>query len=401
MLKKNGLLITLILVSLLLISCQANTPAPTPSPTPGQTASPAPGESPSPSPTSDAAAYEITGDTYAEGDIVIQYPQITGLSDTARQEQINILIKDDATAIVEEGGTVDVGYTVTWTGPHLLSIQYSGLRSFEGSAYPNNLFYTTNVDIDSAAKIRLDDVITIDDGFIETFQDGAFVPWDSGYGEAEDIIRETVDGYDLTQALTAGDNGYGTDNPDYCFSYFTDEALGISIGVPHAIGDHAEFEIGYQDLQGLTKQHAIWDDFSSELAGDAPSEASIDDIYGDWVVSSHLASNPQGSTYSQEAIEDMIGLELTYAEDRAFFKGEILDNPYYQTATVTQDEFEADYSMTFEELGIDSTAVTDVTVYMDPQYQNVWMIPASFIFIDDQDRLIIRGDGEFFELSRE
>jgi hypothetical protein len=81
--------------------------------------------------------------------------------------------------------------------------------------------------------------------------------------DAEDMIRESIGGYDLAQALTNADNGYGLQNPDYCFSYFTEDALGISIGVPHVIGDHAEFEIPSRDIQGNIKDSAIWEDFSS------------------------------------------------------------------------------------------------------------------------------------------
>lgn len=397
MLKKHILLITCILMVGLLMSCQANNPAPTPSPTPQGTVTPAPSASPSPSVTPDVTAYEITGDTYAEGDITIQYPQITGLGDTAMEEQINVLIQADAIAIAEEGGSVDVAYTVTWAGPRLLSIRYSGLRSFEGSAYPNNLFYTTNIDIANGTKVRLADVITIDAAFIETFKAGEFVPQEPGFLDAEDMIRETVAGYDLTQTLADADNGYGAENPDYCFSYFTEGAIGISVGVPHAVGDHAEFEISYPAIQDKIKQNVIWDDFAAALAGAA---VSLSDLYGDWVVSGHLISNPMGSAYSQEDIDNMIGKELTYAEDMASYDGETLSQPYYKMTTVTKEEYEADSSVTFDDLGIDQESVMDITVCTDAQLQNVWLIPAGFVFVKDTDHLIIRGDGEFFALTR-
>lgn len=400
--KKNILLIVGILVSVSLfslLSCQrANDEVPTPSPTAAHT----PGASPSPGTAPDVPAYEVTGDTFTEGDIVIQYPQIAGLTDTERQDRINALIKDDATAIAEEGGTVDIAYTVTWTGPNLLSIQYSGLRNIEGSAYPNNLFYTTNVDIANGIKIGLSDVITIEPSFVEKIKEGEFVTEDPGLREAEDMIRETVTGYNLAGALTNADNGYGQENPDYCFTYFTENALGISVGVPHAVGDHAEFEIGYADLAGNIKRNGVWDDFADipAPAGETGAGASLDDLYGDWAVSGHVLSNPQGSTYSQEEIEDMIGKELTYAENQATFDGETLEHPYYQTATVTKEEYEADGVVTFADLGIDSDSVMDITVCTDPQFQDVWVIPACFVFVVDKDHLIIRGDGEFFALAR-
>ena len=393
--KKHVLLIACILIFAMLVSCQANNPAPTPSPFPGGTATPAPGQTAAPTPS--GPAYEITGDVYTKGDITIRYPQITGLGDM--EDQINTLLKDDATAVAAEGGAVDVDYTVTWAGPHLLSVGYSGLRNGEGSAYPNNLFYTTNVDIASGTKVRLSDVVTIDAGFIEEYKTGAFVPQEPGFLEAEESIRENAAGYDLNQAFAGADKGYGAENSDYCFSYFTGDALGISIGVPHAVGDHAEFEIGYPDLQGKTKQSVIWDDFSEALSGETAG-TGLADLYGDWVVSSHLASNPQGSAYSQEDIANMIGTELSYAENRAAFGGEALDRPYYHVTTLTREEYASDSRVTFEDLGIGGESVIDVTVCTDPQFQYVWLIPACFVFIVDKDHLIIRGDGEFFALTR-
>lgn len=38
------------------------------------------------------------------------------------------------------------------------------------------------------------------------------------------------------------------DNMGSEFSYMTKDSLGISIGVMHALGDHAEFEIKYKDI---------------------------------------------------------------------------------------------------------------------------------------------------------
>ena len=396
--KKHIPLIACILISVLLMSCQgAGNEVPAPSPTATHTPDVAPSSSTAPA----VQGYSITDDAYTEGDSIIRYPQIAGLTDTAMEDQINTLIKDDATAIKEEGGTIDVSYSATWAGPNLLSIRYEGLRTMPDAAYPNNLFYTTNVDIANGTKVRLDDVITVDGSFIEKIGTGEYVTQDSGLKEVEDLIRETIAGYNLAGALANADNGYGQENPDYCFTYFTENALGISIAVPHAIGDHAEFEIGYPSLQENIKQNGIWNDFADVMTAEGVSGIGIADLYGDWVVSGHLISNPQGSTYSQEDIEDMIGTGVSYAKDRAAFGGEILEPPYYQVTTMTREEYEADGSVTFDDLGIETASVMDVTVCTDPQFQNVWLIPASFVFIRDKDHLIIRGDGEFFALTRQ
>jgi hypothetical protein len=53
----------------------------------------------------------------------------------------------------------------------------------------------------------------------------------------------------------------GEENSSNSFSYFTNDSLGISIGVIHVLGDHAEFEIKYEDIKDNMKaDHGIWKD---------------------------------------------------------------------------------------------------------------------------------------------
>jgi len=256
MTKKHTLLFITILISALLISCKATdngaSTSPTPTGTPGVASQPT---------TAPDAGYSIADDTYAEGASVIKYPQIEGLTDMERQDQINTLLKDDATAIAEEGGTLDISYTVTWAGQRVLSVQYSGTRTVPDAAYPTNIFYTTNVSIADGTKIRLANMITVEPSFVKKINEGVYVNDDPGLMEAEELIRETVTGYNLYGALNNADNVYGPDNPDRCFTYFTDKALGISVVVPHAFGDHAEFEIEYPTLEGNFKPNDAWNDF--------------------------------------------------------------------------------------------------------------------------------------------
>ncbi len=48
------------------------------------------------------------------------------------------------------------------------------------------------------------------------------------------------------------------------FSYFTEDALGISININHALGDHLEFELEYQDIANNIKaENEVWKDFTS------------------------------------------------------------------------------------------------------------------------------------------
>ena len=49
--------------------------------------------------------------------------------------------------------------------------------------------------------------------------------------------------------LNADDlDGIGTENQSNYFSYINEDSIGISIEVPHAIGDHLEYELSGEEI---------------------------------------------------------------------------------------------------------------------------------------------------------
>lgn len=213
--------------------------------------------------------YEIIKSEYTDKGIKINFPQITALSDDSKQKKINNLIKSNALEVLEyyenvDGKvTLDINYNITWKGPNLLSIQYTGVGNIKGAAYPRNIFYTTNIDIRKEAKLRLIDIVNIDENFVEKFKEGKYITWDAELNAAIDFIKDDVYSYDLINELKNADS-LGEENTSSSFSYFTHDSLGISIGVAHAIGDHAEFEIKYDEIKDSIKaENEIWEDFSN------------------------------------------------------------------------------------------------------------------------------------------
>jgi hypothetical protein len=198
------------------------------------------------------SSYKIISETYDNNKgTKINYPQITDLSDAEKQKELNEIIKDEALKgnnyykDVDGDVTIDINYKIVCQEPEILSIIYSGVGNVSGAAHPSNLFYTTNLDTINTKILRLNDIVDINDDFVNMFINGKFKAVNSDY-ESEyksEISMVTFD--DWKKRLLTADP---LDKMGNEFSYMTKDSLGISIGVMHALGDHVEFEIKYKDI---------------------------------------------------------------------------------------------------------------------------------------------------------
>ncbi|TYQ15265.1 UNVERIFIED_CONTAM: hypothetical protein Cloal_1699 [Acetivibrio alkalicellulosi] len=196
-------------------------------------------------------SYDISSMTYTieddDNSISIKYPLISGLNDQIKQKIINELIMTEALKVYnyydcEDRGhlALDIEFNISLKSDYILSIQYYGLGYVEEAARPNKLFYTTNIDILTGIKLRLVDLVNIEDEFINMYINGEF----EYVGPLEE---EPNLGYYGTHAFA--EKGFiNADNMESVFSYLTVDSLGISIPVAHAIGGYAEFEIKYKDI---------------------------------------------------------------------------------------------------------------------------------------------------------
>lgn len=185
------------------------------------------------------------------------------LSDNDKQKKINLILKGEALKVLRyyedsEGFLeLDINYKVTLSSAKVLSIQYSGLGDVDTAAHPNNLFYTNNIDVSTGNRLRLKDVINIDENCVNKFFNGQFKAlWPEQREQLKHLTSERMLKY-FNEADSL--DNIGTEKQSDVFSYFTNDSLGISISVSHAIGDHAEFEIKYQDLKDNIKiENDIW-----------------------------------------------------------------------------------------------------------------------------------------------
>jgi hypothetical protein len=262
--KKGFLVILLICFALIAASCSTNqNHAPT-----NNTAVTGNGQALTKSATDSGSigvTYELTKQTYTDRKISIKYPQITNMKDVKKQEIINDIIKTEALYKLRrysnsdlDNLSMEIDYDIKLQTGNLLSIKYSGLSIFK-SSYPNNLFYTTNINMDEGTRLKLNDLVNNDDSFVEKVKKGKFIA---------DSPEITIEMLKLTNSeLIKKFNTADSIGNSSTFSYFTNDSLGISIPVIHALGDHVEFELKYQDINNNIKaENKVWTSIFNQKA---------------------------------------------------------------------------------------------------------------------------------------
>lgn len=227
----------------------------------------------SPAEISGTRNYEIIEQTYHNGEVTINYPQITGLSDVNKQRAINDMIKTDTVSkfldcfknsdgiLNKDELSLRINYTVKWQSSNLLSIQYTGVSYSKGAAHPNSHFYTTNIDINKGLRLRLKDLVIIDERFVEIVKDGKFI------AVSPDVKTKLGSAFFTNEKLIKDCNQADVIDREnliegYAFSYLTDDSLGISMGVLHAAGNHVQFEVKYQDIvDSIKTENEVWKEF--------------------------------------------------------------------------------------------------------------------------------------------
>ncbi|PPQ46456.1 hypothetical protein C5G87_22895 [Paenibacillus peoriae] len=218
--------------------------------------------------TSEQQSYELIQEKYSEHGIMIKYPQITKLKDIVKQKSLNQILKTEAVKGLHEyvdSGTeahVEIDYEIKRQSERFLSVQYTGVRYVKSAAYPNHIFYTTNLDMKQASKLRLRDLVKVEKPFIELIKSGKIT---AVQPEQQGLIGDfTKD--DLIKLLANADVTKGSlaEVEMESFSYLTNDSLGMSVPMAHAVGDHAEYEIRFAQIpENIRQNEELWSELSS------------------------------------------------------------------------------------------------------------------------------------------
>lgn len=202
--------------------------------------------------------YIIEERTFQNNGIYVSYPLIVSGADSAKIGLINDIILGDVNKILSiysadaftpptEGpdiflrDTLHIRYDIMRNDAYYLSIFYTADFYSPYGAYPTQMVYTTNIDLQNEKRIILSDILKVDDNLINEFLSWEPVNINPQYLQG---IRDYFQGLGLA-TLRRGFNStdiIGSDNYLGIFSYLKPNRIGISISVPNYLGNHAEYE---------------------------------------------------------------------------------------------------------------------------------------------------------------
>lgn len=200
--------------------------------------------------TSGSVKYDITKATYTDKNIKINFLQISNLSDSSRQKNINELIKTSALEVLDDykdslsSLNLNMDYEIKYKGADFLSIEYLGLAVVKDAAYPVNVIHTTNIDLEKEEQLVISEVVTVNDSFAEKIMAGRYNAYNSDLNLEPAEVKNVLNDYDSHSLALLF-------HPYTAKFYLTKDSLGVSIEVAHALGDHLELEMPYTSLGEL------------------------------------------------------------------------------------------------------------------------------------------------------
>ena len=204
-------------------------------------------------------SYNISDNNYKDQDVDISYPSIEGMRDILLQKKINKQLMTESVRELQKfriNGLdakdlyLRINYKISYQSSNFLSVIYEGDVYLKGAPYPRSTFTTINIDLDSGERLALCDMVNIDSDFIQNVKNTLRF-----YGENNKehrVIYERTLEYsddDFTDVFMGADMASGSD----CYSYFTDESLGLRFSTSHNAGDYYVIEIKLDNMKEAVK----------------------------------------------------------------------------------------------------------------------------------------------------
>ncbi len=191
-----------------------------------------------------AIVYNIETSAYEEGAVSVEYPQLTGMVDEEVQKQINENIKRAVMGSIatENLRSYELQYETASKGSGMVSFIFRGIAYYEGSAYPDNIVKTLNIELGTGRSIRLKDYSDIA-GVVSCLElaDGYSVENDGV--DMADFSAFLNNGSVTDYAMTLLDFDIDFENLDLIpagYSAVRGTHLVLFIEAEHAMGDYVE-----------------------------------------------------------------------------------------------------------------------------------------------------------------
>lgn len=216
--------------------------------------------------------YKISKQSHINKEVMINYPEVTGMSDSEKQKKINGLIKQEAFSIVnrysKEGLdklSLKLNCEIKLEKPGILSIAYSGYH------FSDSIFFTTNIDMRNGSRIRIQDLVNINDDLAEKLQSGNY------FSTSPNLLQERKKpaNEEWVKELGTADLPGFPQEAHGMYTYLTSSSLGVSfeVQVPYENQDKFDkvhVEVPYQDIaSNLKTENTIWEEIYGQAHGSA------------------------------------------------------------------------------------------------------------------------------------
>jgi hypothetical protein len=226
---------------------------------------------------SETANYQVYIKCYERNSIIIEFPQIKGLTNSKKQKEINYILeheifsyitdlfnyqfeienKPKVTNILETisnttDDTLEFKCYPSFSNNHLLSIRYSVYGYSRGAAHPNTWGYTYTIDLDGLKVLSLNDILKIDRSILN-YKGNVILDRDFDPKPEKDKYKLIdVMNYSGLYTNTEIVNKLLSDN----VSWYITKSKGISFFFNVQNHDQ-EFEISFHDIKNLIKAHYL------------------------------------------------------------------------------------------------------------------------------------------------
>ena len=194
---------------------------------------------------------EFTMATLSLGEnLSVDYPQITN----AGHDEENDFLRQTVEEVVQadlSGQTSAVSANLTgkvtyWDG-RILCFVLEGLWNDSSAAHPVSLWTPILMDLESQTLVSLADLMPVDEEFIASFRQAYGEQVVSGLEEKlqTDLSQEAESLQQLfdqttDDAIRSALSQTALDSDGSFQGFFTDTGMGVSVALPHALGDHFE-----------------------------------------------------------------------------------------------------------------------------------------------------------------
>lgn len=215
--------------------------------------------------------YEVYIKYYERNSIIVEFPQIRGLSNSKKQKEINYLLEHEVFSYITDwfnfwddtklkvsdilkkiSNTKDQELEFKchpgFSNNHLLSIRYSVYAYSKGGAHPDTWGYSYTIDLDRLKVLKLNDVLKIDKSI---FNCNGNIIFDRDYdSKPEKGIYKLIDAMNYSDHYTKKEvlNGLINEN----FRWYITNSKGVSFFYNEQNHD-LEFVICFQDIKKLIK----------------------------------------------------------------------------------------------------------------------------------------------------